>query len=596
MTRFISVVALATALGCTASPEPTAAPPKAAAPPSDVARLAATERVVAEPGSAQPAAERAIASASQQLATCFRHTLDRDPTVAGSLRYGLQLGAGGTATGRVTKAGDLADLPSATCAADVLAKLSIDTDLRDVDVTYEVTFSGRHRAADLQPNARTVHLAALAADWAAPTGDLAKLGRPIMEAKDAFGLCLRATQAKAPPTWVVLRLTESGHAVLDDKDWENDETDLCLRRRLGALTFEARPTAAIAVSFDVVDEPRPAVTPIPPAGPPPIKVPKATRGGSDETESGMAGLLGSGDGPDSLGSIWGDEIGDSFGSGGLGLRGTGTGGGGAGVGMLGVGSVGTIGRGGIGAGQGFGSGSGRLGGKRSKPPSVRNGETAVVGKLDKHIIQRIVRQNTGRFRLCYENGLRNNPSLSGRVKVDFVINTQGDVSSASGSGDLPDQAVVSCVTKAFRNLSFPKPEGGIVKVAYPLVFSPGGDDAPAGNASDPLASGSPKSPPPPEPPKVDGKPLPDVDAIRLSASLEILGYETRFVPVPDGQLWPPLVFFRSKSKDELGYVLLLKGPPPAHLPKACARSHGGVTLVAAASAPVCETVMRGLVD
>jgi hypothetical protein len=38
--------------------------------------------------------------------------------------------------------------------------------------------------------------------------------------------------------------------------------------------------------------------------------------------------------------------------------------------------------------------------------------------------------------------------------------------------DLPDAAVVKCVVDGFRKLQFPKPEGGIVTVVYPIVFNP----------------------------------------------------------------------------------------------------------------------------
>ena len=89
-------------------------------------------------------------------------------------------------------------------------------------------------------------------------------------------------------------------------------------------------------------------------------------------------------------------------------------------------------------------------------------------------IQRTLRQNFGRFRLCYENGLRTNPTLAGRVSVKFAIDRSGAVAIAQdGGSDIADQGVVSCVVRGFGNLSFPQPEGGIVTVVYPLVFSPG---------------------------------------------------------------------------------------------------------------------------
>jgi hypothetical protein len=175
------------------------------------------------------------------------------------------------------------------------------------------------------------------------------------------------------------------------------------------------------------------------------------------------------------GNMWGDAIGDSFGAGGLGLSGVGEGGGGRGEG-IGLGNVGTIGHGaGTGTGQGFGNGHGRLGGAHAtKSPSLRQGATQVNGRLPPEVIQRIVRQNFGRFRLCYENGLRTNPNLAGRVQIKFVIDRSGSVStSQDGGSDLPDQSVVSCVVRGFGNLSFPQPEGGIVTVVYPIIFNPG---------------------------------------------------------------------------------------------------------------------------
>lgn len=175
------------------------------------------------------------------------------------------------------------------------------------------------------------------------------------------------------------------------------------------------------------------------------------------------------------GNMWGDAIGDAFGAGGLGLSGVGEGGGGRGEG-IGLGNIGTLGHGaGTGSGQGFGSGHGRLGGAhQTKAPKLRQGQTQVNGRLPPEVIQRIVRQNFGRFRLCYENGLRNNPTLSGRVAVKFVIDRSGAVSTAQdGGSELPDQGVISCVVRGFGNLSFPQPEGGIVTVVYPIIFNPG---------------------------------------------------------------------------------------------------------------------------
>jgi hypothetical protein len=174
------------------------------------------------------------------------------------------------------------------------------------------------------------------------------------------------------------------------------------------------------------------------------------------------------------GNMWGEEIGLSFG-GGLGLSGGGDGGGGYGKG-IGLGNIGfgfgtTLGNDG-----GFGRGPGRLTGTRKAKgaPTVRSPNTIVSGRLPPEVVQRIVRQNYGRFRMCYQNGLSRNPNLEGRVAVRFVIGRDGAVSNVSkGSSDLPDSSVVGCVVSAFYGLSFPVPENGIVSVVYPIMFSPG---------------------------------------------------------------------------------------------------------------------------
>jgi tetratricopeptide (TPR) repeat protein len=159
------------------------------------------------------------------------------------------------------------------------------------------------------------------------------------------------------------------------------------------------------------------------------------------------------------GNLWGDAIGDAMGAGGLGLSGAGKGAG------LGVGSL----------ANGFGSGHGRLAGShQTSAPKVRMGKTEVSGRLPPEVIQRIVRQNFGRFRLCYERGLARSPNLAGQVRATFVIDRRGQVSSVQNQGStLPDSSVVSCVISAFHGLEFPAPEGGMVTVVYPIAFEPG---------------------------------------------------------------------------------------------------------------------------
>ena len=178
------------------------------------------------------------------------------------------------------------------------------------------------------------------------------------------------------------------------------------------------------------------------------------------------------DGFDAEGGMFGDP-GESGGLGGLRLSGGGNGGGGHGTGV-GLDGIGTCASGNCGP-AGFAHGIGRISGEHKlRVPTLRSPNTTVSGRLPSEVVQRIVRQNYGRFRMCYENGLRANPNLTGRVTARFVIGREGSVTNAANGGsDLPDSGVVSCVVQAFYGLSFPTPENGIVTVSYPILFSPG---------------------------------------------------------------------------------------------------------------------------
>ena len=189
-------------------------------------------------------------------------------------------------------------------------------------------------------------------------------------------------------------------------------------------------------------------------------------------------------GPDAksvMGSLFGQTIGEAPGFGGLGLTGPGSGGGGNNpwIGMNGIAGLGGPGGpghctgpscpGNIGSGKG-----GNGGGYTPKPFTMRpEGQVRVNGRLDPQIIQRIIQQNWGRYRFCYEAGLRNNPTLAGHVGVKFIIDRTGAVAMAMDSGSsLPDSGVNQCVARSFTALSFPAPDGGQVTVQYGFYFSP----------------------------------------------------------------------------------------------------------------------------
>ena len=178
-------------------------------------------------------------------------------------------------------------------------------------------------------------------------------------------------------------------------------------------------------------------------------------------------------GPAALGNIFGQTIHDAQGMGGLGLSGAGDGGGGLGAGVS-LSAIGTVGKAsGTGTGQGFGCACGVPQREhRTWVPVMTSGTLKVGGRLPPEAIQRVVRQSFGRLRACYERGLQRSPDLEGRIAVKFVIDREGTVTMAStAESSLGDPSVETCVARAYESMSFPKPEGGIVTVVYPVVFT-----------------------------------------------------------------------------------------------------------------------------
>ena len=113
--------------------------------------------------------------------------------------------------------------------------------------------------------------------------------------------------------------------------------------------------------------------------------------------------------------------------------------------------------------------------------SVRFASVKIAGRLPPEVIQRIQRQNVGKFRACYDRARAKNASLQGNAVVKYVINRTGGVESVTTSGSqIGDAAMLSCVASAMKSLSFPQPEGGIVTVSQPITFSPFSGRGPTG--------------------------------------------------------------------------------------------------------------------
>lgn len=99
--------------------------------------------------------------------------------------------------------------------------------------------------------------------------------------------------------------------------------------------------------------------------------------------------------------------------------------------------------------------------------------------LPPEVVRRIVRQNLGRFRSCYEAALTTDPTVSGTIVARYVIGNDGAVGSSANAGSTaPDPALVACVLAGLRRLAFPSPSGGPLSVTQTFYFLPPTPSAP----------------------------------------------------------------------------------------------------------------------
>jgi hypothetical protein len=91
--------------------------------------------------------------------------------------------------------------------------------------------------------------------------------------------------------------------------------------------------------------------------------------------------------------------------------------------------------------------------------------------LDPATISRVVRAHSAAMRRCYEQGLRVQPALAGRIDVRFTILADGHVSAVSGTSAMEAPGVIACVETEVGRLTFPPGPGrDPATVVYPLLF------------------------------------------------------------------------------------------------------------------------------
>jgi hypothetical protein len=96
------------------------------------------------------------------------------------------------------------------------------------------------------------------------------------------------------------------------------------------------------------------------------------------------------------------------------------------------------------------------------------------GMLETSEVASAVNRRMGAIKGCYEQALKRNPSLQGKLTILFTIAGSGKVSSAKCTLNELTPDVCSCIENAFLRFRFPAPEGGTVTFEYPFLFQPAG--------------------------------------------------------------------------------------------------------------------------
>jgi hypothetical protein len=150
------------------------------------------------------------------------------------------------------------------------------------------------------------------------------------------------------------------------------------------------------------------------------------------------------------------------------------------------GSQGQVGR--VGIGDGGGTGSSLTGEaaptgdsdapnrERTVTGRIRGGDsrTAGTGRVDNAALNRYMNRQNARLQNCYNRELASNPSLGGRIQVEFTIDTSGAVSEANLRGNELNDSVGNCILREVRRWRPGSVEGGTVTVRRTYLFEPGG--------------------------------------------------------------------------------------------------------------------------
>lgn len=105
-------------------------------------------------------------------------------------------------------------------------------------------------------------------------------------------------------------------------------------------------------------------------------------------------------------------------------------------------------------------------------PSTALPSDEPAGEVDPAAVLAMLRAEEPEARRCYEDALRGDARLQGRVEVRFTLSVDGRITHAVASGPRGFRAVGHCIVGHLRLLQWPAARGGSVDFVFPYRFAP----------------------------------------------------------------------------------------------------------------------------
>lgn len=176
---------------------------------------------------------------------------------------------------------------------------------------------------------------------------------------------------------------------------------------------------------------------------------------------------------------------------------------------------------------GVGLGAVKSNPRKAPRPAIKLGAATVKGGLPSDVVSRIVRQQLGQFRKCYDDAKKTDAKIgSGTAALEFTIEKTGSASGVKATTTLADAKVGTCFGDAAAKLTFPAPtDNQAAKVTVPFTIT-------AMHAT------------------VNGKETADVTADDVKAALTEAGW-TDIVVTPPKDAPTPIVITAKKGESKL---------------------------------------------